>query len=93
MLYANQARLDAAGLGDHARAAGLDIEHFNTCLASGKFRPQIESDLQTGTMAGVSGTPAFYINGLPLSGAQPASAFESIIDSGLAEASARKPAK
>lgn len=86
LLYANQAKLDAASLSDYARMAELDTAQFDACLASGRFRPQIESDLQSGAMAGVSGTPAFFINGMMLSGAQPASAFEAIIDGELKRA-------
>jgi protein-disulfide isomerase len=93
LLYANQSRLDQAGLTDQARTAGLDVERFGSCLTSGKFKAQIDIDLQAGTISGVSGTPAFFINGVLLSGAQPASAFESIIDSGLAETSAKKSPK
>lgn len=84
LLYANQSRLDQAGLTDQARASGLDMPQFSTCLASGKFKPMIESDLQAGASSGVSGTPAFYINGIFLSGAQPVSEFQKIIDSELA---------
>jgi protein-disulfide isomerase len=79
LLYANQAKLDQAGLTEHARTVGLDVDRFSTCLASGKFEASIDSDLQGGIRAGVSGTPAFYIDGVFLSGAQPVSAFEKII--------------
>jgi protein-disulfide isomerase len=92
LLYANQAKLDFSGLTEDARAAGLDVQAFSLCLASGKFKAPIESDLQAGTISGVSGTPAFYINGVPLSGVQPASAFEKIIESELAKSVAKKPA-
>ncbi len=85
LLFVNQARLDKAGLMDNARSAGLDVPRFAACLASGDFKPFIENDLQLGTAAGVSGTPAFYINGVLLSGAQPRSAFEKIIDAELAK--------
>jgi len=91
LLYANQVKLDLNGLKEQARAAALDLERFDSCLAGGKFKPQIESDLQSGTGVGVLGTPAFYINGVPLSGAQPASEFEKIIESQLAEAESKKP--
>ena len=43
--------------------------------------------------AGVTGTPAFYVNGAMLSGAQPASDFESIIDLELANAKTANSAK
>jgi predicted DsbA family dithiol-disulfide isomerase len=39
--------------------------------------------VQAGSKARVSGTPAFFINGIAVAGAQPASAFEKIIDAEL----------
>jgi protein-disulfide isomerase len=89
LLYANQGRLDPNGLKEYAHTAALDVERFDACLAGGKFKPQIESDLQSGTGAGVTGTPGFYINGVPLTGAQPFSEFEKIIDSQLAESESK----
>jgi protein-disulfide isomerase len=85
LLYTNQARLDPAGLNENARTAGLNTDQFQACLAGGKYKAQIEEDLRLGAAAGVSGTPAFYINGAPLTGSQPASAFEHIIDAELAK--------
>jgi protein-disulfide isomerase len=93
LLYANQAKLDPNGLKEQARTAALDVERFDACLAGGKFRPQIESDLQSGTGAGITGTPGFFINGVPLTGAQPLSEFEKIIDSQLADAESKTPAR
>ena len=90
-MYANQARLDPTGLSDNARAAGLDVDRFTVCLASGKFKTPIENDLQSGAASGISGTPAFYINGVALIGSQPASAFESIIESEIADATSKTP--
>ena len=90
LLYINQAKLDLNSLKEQARAAALNEEQFSSCLASGKFKPQIESDVQSGTGAGITGTPAFYINGVPLTGAQPASEFEKIIESELANAESKK---
>jgi len=92
LLYTNQVRLDSGSLREHARGLGLDVEAFEACTASGKFKSQIDNDLQSGSIAGVSGTPAFYINGFMLVGAQPVAAFESMIESALAENASRKPA-
>jgi protein-disulfide isomerase len=89
LLYANQGKLDPNGLKEHARTALLDGERFDACMASGKFRPQIESDLQSGSGAGVAGTPGFFINGVYLSGAQPVSEFERIIEAEIADAKSR----
>jgi protein-disulfide isomerase len=84
LLYANQTRLDQTGLAEHARMIGLDMDQFSACLSSDKFKAAVDSDFQAGIRAGVSGTPAFYIQGVFLSGAQPVSAFGKIIDAELA---------
>ncbi|MET0623844.1 MAG: thioredoxin domain-containing protein [Pyrinomonadaceae bacterium] len=88
LLYADGAKLDAGSLTGYARGLGLDAQRFTSCLASGKFKQAVEEDLQAGSEAGVNGTPAFFINGIFLSGAQPAAAFEKIIDAELAAAQA-----
>jgi protein-disulfide isomerase len=93
LLYGNQSRLDPDSLREHARTAGLDTESFRACLASTKFVVPVESDLQAGIAAGVSATPTFYINGIALVGLQPASAFESIIESELADAASKQRAR
>lgn len=66
-----------------AAGAGLDMLKFNQCLDSGKYKQEIEKDLADGSAAGVSGTPATFINGRPVSGAQPFAAFKVIIDEEL----------
>ena len=54
-----------------AKAAelGLNAEQFNACLDSGKYAAQVQADMKEGSAAGVSGTPAMFINGRFLSGA------------------------
>jgi protein-disulfide isomerase len=93
VLFANQTDLNENAYAEHARKIGLDVAKFQACLDSGSSRPLIESDLQSGMAVGVTGTPAFYINGAMLSGAQPASDFESIIDLELANAKTANSAK
>jgi predicted DsbA family dithiol-disulfide isomerase len=92
LLFANQVRLEPNGLREYAQKTGLDVERFGACLASGKFAAQIESDIQSGLGAGVSSTPTFFVNGIAIVGAQPASAFENVIDSELRDANLKKPA-
>jgi len=46
--------------------------------------PEVQKDFQDGQRAGVRGTPAFFINGKLLSGAQPFSAFQQVIEAELA---------
>ena len=67
-----------------AKEVGLDIIMFETCLGSGKYQAAINEDMAEGTRVGVSGTPAFFINGRLISGAQPLEAFARVIDDELA---------
>jgi protein-disulfide isomerase len=83
-LFANQSRLADPDLKQHAAELGLDAQRFNDCFDRRKYEDQVDEDIDAGEAAGVSGTPAFYINGRPLSGAQPFEAFKRIIDEELA---------
>jgi protein-disulfide isomerase len=49
--------LDAAKLPVFAKSAGLDVNKFNTCLASGKYAASVEADFQSGVKIGIRGTP------------------------------------
>jgi len=82
-LFANQGRLDAADLKAHAAALGLDTSKFNSCVDAHKSKAVVDADIRDGEDAGVTGTPAFFINGRVLSGAQPFDAFKRIIDEEL----------
>jgi protein-disulfide isomerase len=83
-MFANQQRLGPADLRQHAIDLGLDGKRFNACLDSHKYAQRVESDISAGNEAGVNGTPAFFINGRLISGAQPFEEFKKIIDDELA---------
>jgi protein-disulfide isomerase len=83
-LFANQSRLAAADLKQHAADLGLDTAKFNTCVDSRRFQKDVDADLDAAQLLGVSGTPHFFINGRALSGAQPLESFKAIIDEELA---------
>jgi protein-disulfide isomerase len=82
-LFSPGAKLEVADLKAHAREVGLDGARFDRCLDSGEKAKEVESHRKAGEEAGVSGTPAFFINGRLLSGAQPLEAFSAIVDSEL----------
>jgi protein-disulfide isomerase len=82
-LFANQAKLELEDLKAHARQIGLDGAKFDQCLDSGVKAPLVAENFKAGNEAGVSGTPAFFINGRLLSGAQPYSAFKQAVDAEL----------
>ena len=83
-MFANQQRLGAADLKQYAVDLGLDATRFNACLDSHKYAQHVEADISAGNAAGVNGTPAFFINGRLISGAQPFEEFRKIIDDELA---------
>jgi protein-disulfide isomerase len=91
LLFANPGKQGHDDLVEHARTLKLDDKQFDACLSSGRYEPQVERDIQLGVRAGVAATPAFFVNGTFLDGAQPASTFEKIIDGELAASSQKHP--
>ncbi|MGQ0508722.1 MAG: thioredoxin domain-containing protein [Myxococcaceae bacterium] len=83
-LFKNREKLEVPQLKEYAAAVGMDAAKFNACLEQSKFAAQVKEDMEAGRKVGVSGTPAFFINGVMLSGAQPVEEFKKIIDSELA---------
>jgi len=63
-----------------AEGLGLDRGALEACLASGRGAAVVEQDIADGKAAGVTGTPAFFVNGIRLSGAQPVDAFVKLIE-------------
>jgi protein-disulfide isomerase len=82
-LFANPSKLTEGDLKRTAAELGLDTARFNACFDSHQFKDVIDADVQAGQDAGVSGTPAFFINGRELTGAQPFEQFQRIIDEEL----------
>src|SRR5439155_376120 len=70
-LFANPSKLADADLKRDAAELGLDATKFNACVDSHKYRSDVDADIKAGEEAGVSGTPAFFVNGRMISGAQP----------------------
>ncbi|HXK11742.1 MAG TPA: thioredoxin domain-containing protein [Vicinamibacteria bacterium] len=83
LLWANNAKLQVADLKAHAATLGLDAAAFDQCLDSGRDAALVASDVAAGQGYGVSGTPAFFVNGRLLTGAQPFDAFAQVIDDEL----------
>jgi protein-disulfide isomerase len=83
-LFADQNKLGDDDLKASAAALGMDAAKFNACFDTHKYKARVDTDTQAGNDAGVNGTPAFFINGRLLSGAQPYDEFKKIIDEELA---------
>ena len=76
-------KLEKDDLLEYAHNVKLDEKQFGTCLASEKYKAEIDKDLQDGRKAGITGTPGFFINGVEASGNQPQESFARIIDDEL----------
>lgn len=92
-LFANPDKQGRDDLIQGARTLKLDDKKFDECLSSGRFKPQIDQDIQLGTRVGIVATPGFFVNGTFLDGAQPAAAFERIIDDELAASNQKHSSK
>jgi protein-disulfide isomerase len=85
-LFASQSEWTAEGAdpiklyGDYAAQIGLDTTTFNTCLDSGEAATAVKGDVLAGEQLGVSATPYFFINDIPIRGGLPIDAFSTVID-------------
>ena len=85
-MFADQSGLGVDALKSKAQALGLDGPKFAECLDSGRKAAEVSADLAAGSAVGVTGTPALFVNGRALSGAQPYEAIAKVIDQELARA-------
>lgn len=60
-LFGDQKALDDKGLEASAKALGLDTQQFDQCLSSGKFKKEIQDEVEAGAKLGVTGTPTFFL--------------------------------
>ncbi len=72
----------------YALDIGLDSNEFDSCMDSGKHLDEIQKDLNDGRAYGISGTPGFFVGNekigfIPITGAQPYSTFQRVIDGQL----------
>ena len=82
-IFEGQASLSINSLKQWAAELGLNTNDFNKCLDSGKNKDEVEKDLRDATSSGGQGTPYFIVGEIPVSGAQPFSAFQQAIESQL----------
>jgi len=90
-MFADQKALGVDQLKAKAGELGLDAEAFGTCLDEGRFAAKIAADVADGTKAGVGGTPALFVNGRFLNGAQPYETIAKVIDDELQRQGVAEP--
>jgi protein-disulfide isomerase len=82
-MFADQSRESPADLKATAKNLGLDSTKFDICFDQAKYEAGVRADMEQGKQLGIDGTPAFFINGRMLVGAQPAEKFNRMIDEEL----------
>ena len=68
----------------YAQDLGLDMSAFESCVSDHKYQQAVEADSNFAINLGISSTPTFFINGIPVVGAQPLNVFKQVIDKELA---------
>jgi len=79
-LLFSQRGLDMPQLDAYARQAGLDIDRLHADIEALTWGPSVSRDMRQARRLGVTGTPAYFVNGRFLSGAKPIEVMRSIID-------------
>jgi protein-disulfide isomerase len=85
-LFANQKDLTDKNFEAWAKDIGLDVKKFKEAVKDPAIKKRVEAQQALGVKLGARGTPAFFINGRFLSGAQPLASFKAIIDEEMKEA-------
>jgi protein-disulfide isomerase len=85
-LFENQQALSRDNLDSYAQELGLDMTKYKAAMDGHTHKSKVDADQALATKLDARGTPAFFINGRFLSGAQPVDKFKEIIDDELKRA-------
>jgi protein-disulfide isomerase len=83
MIFAEQRQMSPEKYVEYAGKIGINVDKYQADLKSDKVKKRVDADSKAAAKLGVTGTPAFFINGRFLSGAQPFDSFKRIIDEEL----------
>jgi protein-disulfide isomerase len=92
-MFGNQNELGVDQLKAKAASLGMNADKFNKCLDSGEKAAAIQADVKAGSAAGVSGTPAMFINGRFINGAVPIDNITTVIDDELRRSGSKSASK
>jgi protein-disulfide isomerase len=83
-LFSQQYALNRSTYLTYAADLGLDVQAFTDCIDSQRYKSEVQADTRDGSQVGVTGTPAFFINGRFISGYLPYEQFKAVVDEELA---------
>ncbi len=84
LLFNGEMGLSVDAFLNYAGDLNLNLDEFKKCLEERRYQAEVEADYAWASEFGVSSTPTFFINGIPLVGAQPFEVFKQVIDLELA---------
>ena len=82
-IFTNQRAISEENYVVWAGEIGLNVDQFKKDSAAASTQERFDKDVKDAQSVGATGTPAFFINGRYLSGAQPFDRFKTIIDEEL----------
>lgn len=84
-LFSNHDALDKDSLYQYAKDIGLNMDKFQDCFETGKYKVRLQKEVADGVASGVPGTPTFFVDGEKISGAIPADVFEQALKNLIAQ--------
>jgi len=84
LLFSDQLPLGQDSYIKYATQVKLDVDKFTKCITTQQFKTNVSDNYTYASNLGVNSTPTFFVNGIPMVGAQPYEAFKSLIDKELA---------
>ena len=82
-IFAAQDKMNKAQYVAYARQLGMDVKKFESSIDTARGKPLVDADMNEGKSVGLTGTPAFFVNGRFLSGAKPLNEFAQAINAEL----------
>lgn len=85
LLYQNHDQLNPQAFESFARAVGVDMVSWNSCVQSRQMKDEVLKDYQDGIAVGVKGTPTLFINGVRVAGVIPKDRLIEVIEQLLSQ--------
>jgi protein-disulfide isomerase len=90
-LFANQQKMQRPSFLQWAGEVGIDVKRFERTLDTSIGKSAVDADVAEAKALGITGTPAFFVNGRYLSGAKPFDEFARVIDAELTKLGVAAP--